>query len=164
MLLKVTHHCQTKQHCLIGFSRPFLLSFIICIVLFPLVFFKKLRNQARNQEFFRPGKFSWNQGTSINIHLQHEKKGPPGGNFPFFPLETLKNFILNEKFHLTDDHNQYISSANQDTFFQFSKKGLGRPPSPPPFPFQLRTCEILGMVINHRNWSFFQLPLSYLFF
>ena len=101
----------------IGFSRPFLLSFIICIVLFPLVFLKKLLNQTRNQEFFRPGKFSWNQGTSINIHLQHEKKGPPGGNFPFFPLETLKNFILNEKFHLTDDDNQYISSANQDTFF-----------------------------------------------
>ena len=131
MLLKVTHHCQTKQRCLIRFSRPFLLSFIIFIVLFPLVFLKKLRNQAHNQEFFRPGKFSWNQGTSINIHLQHEKKDPAGGNFPFFRLETLKNFILNEKFHLTDDHNQYISSANQDTFFQFSKKGLGRPPSPP---------------------------------
>ena len=37
-------------------------------------FFKILLNQARNQEFFRAGEFSWNYGTSINIHLQHEKE------------------------------------------------------------------------------------------
>ena len=30
--------------------------------------------QARNQEFFRAGEFSWNYGTLINIHLQHEKE------------------------------------------------------------------------------------------
>ena len=30
--------------------------------------------QACNQEFFRAGKFSWNYGTSINIHLQHGKE------------------------------------------------------------------------------------------
>ena len=30
--------------------------------------------QARNQEFFRAGEFSWNQGTFIKIHLQHKKE------------------------------------------------------------------------------------------
>ena len=34
------------------------------------------QQQARNQEPFRTGKFSWNQGTSINILLQHEKERP----------------------------------------------------------------------------------------
>ena len=32
--------------------------------------------QARNRESFRAGEFSWNLGTSINIHLQHEKERP----------------------------------------------------------------------------------------
>ena len=32
--------------------------------------------QVRNQEFFTTGKFFWNQGTSINIHLQHQKERP----------------------------------------------------------------------------------------
>ena len=35
-----------------------------------------LTQQARNQEFFRAGEFSSNKGTSINIHLQHEKERP----------------------------------------------------------------------------------------
>ena len=30
--------------------------------------------QVRNQEFFRAGEFSWNQGTLINIQLQHKKE------------------------------------------------------------------------------------------
>ena len=33
-----------------------------------------LHLQARNQERFRAGEFSWNKGTSINMHLQHEKE------------------------------------------------------------------------------------------
>ena len=32
--------------------------------------------QARNKEFCRAGEFSWNKGTLIGIHLQHEKKSP----------------------------------------------------------------------------------------
>ena len=38
--------------------------------------FYKLFLQTHNQEFFRAGQFSWNYGTLINIHLQHEKKRP----------------------------------------------------------------------------------------
>ena len=29
--------------------------------------------QTRNQEFFKAEEFSWNEGTTINIHLQHKK-------------------------------------------------------------------------------------------
>ena len=28
--------------------------------------------QARNQEIFRAGEFSWSKGTLINNHVQHE--------------------------------------------------------------------------------------------
>ena len=38
--------------------------------------------QARNQEFFLAGEFFWNYGTSVNFHLQHEKKGPAGKKSP----------------------------------------------------------------------------------
>ena len=40
--------------------------------------------QGRNQEFFRAGEFSWNLGTSINIHLQHDKERPRTEKFPGF--------------------------------------------------------------------------------
>ena len=62
--------------------------------------------QARNQEFFRAGEFSSNWGTLINIQLQHFDKhsptptnAPQGKNLRVFPLETLKNFVLNEKLY-----------------------------------------------------------------
>ena len=32
--------------------------------------------QAHNQDFFRAVEFFWNQGISINIHLQHKKEKP----------------------------------------------------------------------------------------
>ena len=41
--------------------------------------------QARNQEFFRAGEFSRNQGTSIKISsTTHERKAPQGKNMGFF--------------------------------------------------------------------------------
>ena len=42
--------------------------------------------EARNQEFFRAGEFSWNYGTLINIDLQHEKEK----KYPFFSWKLLK--------------------------------------------------------------------------
>ena len=50
--------------------------------------------QARNLEFFRAGKFSWNQGTSIDIHLQHE--APQGKHFLFFTWKVLKILFKRE--------------------------------------------------------------------
>ena len=55
--------------------------------------------QARNQEFFRAGKFSSNQVTLINIQLEHEKERPRRKKINEFPLETLKYFISNEKLY-----------------------------------------------------------------
>ena len=37
--------------------------------------------------------------TTINNHVQHEKKRACGENLRFFLLKTLKNCILNEKFN-----------------------------------------------------------------
>ena len=51
------------------------------------------------QDFFRAGEFFWNQGTSINNHLQHEKERTQGKISFFFLLETFKNCTLNDKFN-----------------------------------------------------------------
>ena len=57
-------------------------------------------NQLRNQDLFRAGEFSWNQGTLINNYVQHEKEIlPRREKSPISFLETLKNGILNEKFN-----------------------------------------------------------------
>ena len=96
--------------------------------------------QARNQEFFRAAEFSWNQGTSINIHLQHEKlKAPQGKNLQFFCLETLKNFILKGKVYPQGcDHNTAFFLQIRALFFNFRKRaGETSPPSP----LQLRACN-----------------------
>ena len=45
----------------------------------------------RNQEFFRERECSWNQGTSINIHLQHKKEKPRREKISvFFAWKLLK--------------------------------------------------------------------------
>ena len=87
--------------------------------------------QARNQEYFRAGEFSRNQGTSINISsTTHERKAPQGKNMGFFLLETLKTTIKMR--NLTQDgQNQGIFFQNQGSFFQFLKKDRGDLPSPP---------------------------------
>ena len=57
-------------------------------------------SQARNQEFFRAGEFSSNQGTLINIPpTTRERKVTKGKNLSVFHLKPLKNFTLNEKFY-----------------------------------------------------------------
>ena len=94
--------------------------------------------QARNQEFFKAGGFSRNQGMSINIlSTTHERKAQQGKNMGFFPLETLKTTFKIR--NLTQDgHNQGILLQNQDTFFQFLKKARG---DLPPSTLQLHACR-----------------------
>ena len=89
--------------------------------------------QARNQEFFRAGEFSRNQGTSINISsTTYEKKAPQGKNMFFFLLETLKTIFKMRNLTTQDGHNHGIFFQNYGTFFQFLKKGRGElPPFPP---------------------------------
>ena len=80
--------------------------------------------QARNQEFFRARELFWNQGVLVNIHLQHEKKGPAEKKYPFFCLETLKSLILNEKFYpqMTTVRAFFLYIR---AFFPISKKSRG---------------------------------------
>ena len=51
--------------------------------------------QVRNQQFFRAGEASWNEGTSINIYLQRTKDRPLG----LFSHRCSKNGISNETFN-----------------------------------------------------------------
>ena len=53
-----------------------------------------LEVQARNQDFFRAGEFSWNYDTLINIHLQQEKNKPRREKISnFFACKLLKILI-----------------------------------------------------------------------
>ena len=88
--------------------------------------------QARNQEIFRAGDFSWNQGTFIKIQLQHKKEKPRREKITdFFCLETLKNCILNEKFYpqMTTIRAFFPKLGH---FFPIFRKRQGRPPLPLP--------------------------------
>ena len=52
--------------------------------------------QARNQNFFRAGEVSWDEGTFINILLKTpEKKAPQGQIWEFFLLDTLQTTLEN---------------------------------------------------------------------
>ena len=62
--------------------------------------FLAVLSEARNQEFFRSGEFSWNQGTSTNNHLQNEKERSRRTKISsFFSWKLLKKFTINEKFN-----------------------------------------------------------------
>ena len=111
--------------------------------------------QARNQEFFRAREFSSNLGSSINIHLQHEKKRPRRKKSTVFsPRNSFKSEILP------------IDDWNQGTFFQFLKKGRGDlPPSllPPP-PSSYTPVLIDHISLSHcfyflRYWAIYVLKL-----
>ena len=80
VFLDVTHLVKSFISLVFTKNHLFLFAFIwdmalICILVF------NLESQVRNQGFFTAGEFSWNQGTSINIHLQHKKEKPH-----FFPI------------------------------------------------------------------------------
>ena len=81
-----------------------------------------IHQQARNLEFFRVGKFSWNWWTSINNHVQHEKERPRREKIQFFLLETLKNCISNEKFNPRINIIRAFFFQNEGFFLQLLKK------------------------------------------
>ena len=87
--------------------------------------------QTRNKEFSGQGSIAWNQGTSINNHLQHEKKMPLREKSPFFPLETLKNCSLNKKFYsqMTTIRAFFLKIG---TLFSNFRKRAGETSLPPP--------------------------------
>ena len=71
-----------------------------------------MQHQARNQEFFRAGEFSRNQGTSINISsTTDERKAPQEKNMGFFLPEILKT-TFKMKNLTQDEYNQGIYSQN----------------------------------------------------
>ena len=103
---------------------------------------KCIYTQGRNQEFFRAGEFSRNQGRSINISsTTHERKAPQGKNMAFFLVKTLKTTFKMR--NLTQDgHNQGIFfSKIRALFSNIWKRAREASPCPP-----LVTCLIhLGL-------------------
>ena len=59
--------------------------------------FDNNQDELHNRNFFRAGDFSWNYGTWINSHLQHEKEGPLAQNSHIFFQETLNWKASSEK-------------------------------------------------------------------
>ena len=95
--------------------------------------YETVRRQGRNQEFFRAGEFSWNQGTLINISfITHERKAPQGKIWGFFLPETHKTTFFKWNIKTQDDHNQGIFSKVRTLFSNFWKRAEEiLPPSPP---------------------------------
>ena len=98
-------------------------------------------------------------GQGVFLQLDHfhkhspttrERKAPLGKNLWFFRLETLTNFVLNEKFCQQMTIIRAFFTPNQGNFFQYLKKGRGELP-PPHSPFQLR-ASIPQVEVLTRCW------------
>ena len=113
--------------------------------------------QARNQDFFRVREFSWNQGTSINIHLQHQKEKSRRIKISrFFALETLKNFILNDKCYLKMTTIRSFFLQIRALFSNF-QKGQGRPlPSPLQLSAWFTVPPTVKLCFNEIKLKFFE--------
>ena len=135
------------------FSRSLSKEFLIKSITRSLIIFKKLRKMTNDffnhyifiymrdsrrvtRNVIRAGKFSRNQGTSINMSSRtHERKAGQGKNTGIFLLETLKTTFKMR--NLTrDGHSLGIFFAKIEALFSIFEKGQGRPP--PRSPFQLR--------------------------
>ena len=93
-------------------------------------FMRYPKEQACNHKFFRVGKVSLNQSTSVNILSKSQKKGATGKSFQVFSPRYSQNWNLNGKFNLRIQTRSGPFFQNQDTFLIF-KKGQGRcPPLP----------------------------------
>ena len=102
--------------------------------------------QARNQEFFRAGEFSRNQGTSIKISsTTHERKAPQGKNMGFL-LETLETTFKMR--NLTQD------GHNQGTFFPFLKKSRGDLPPSPALVARLQVLKMSSRHVFKTSWRY----------
>ena len=95
-----------------------------------------LLDQVRNQEFFRAGEFSRNQGTLINIHkLQQRKKCPAGKKISvFFAWKLLKT----EFYPQMTTIRAFPPKKIRALFSNFQKRARE---TAPPSPLQLRACR-----------------------
>ena len=99
------------------------------------------RGAQTGAQFFRAEDISWNQRTSINIHLQRKTERLRGEkSLVFSPGSSYKLYFKWEKLPI-DDHNQ--------AFLQFLKNDLGDLPlHPQPSSYALRS---FGMVLRSRT-------------
>ena len=144
--------------------------------------FQKIQNVC-NQEFFRAWESSWNQGTSIKIHLQHKKEKPRREKISgFFAWKLLK--IAFEMNTLSiDDHNQSIFFHKLWHFFPIFEKGQRRPPLLPPSSYapnvltmgqltgyflltlkSIITCPFLALLLQHLSSSYQNTAANYFHF
>ena len=107
--------------------------------------------QARNQESFRAGEFSRNQGTSINISsTTHERKAPQGKNMGFFLLETLKTTFKMRNL-IQYGHNQSIFCPKLGHFFSKFWERAGE--TTPPTPSRAWPCKSYHQVSINFFWN-----------
>ena len=113
--------------------------------------------QARNQEFFRAGEFSSNQGTLINIHLQHEKERSCREKIY---LKTLKNFTLNEKFYpqMTTIKTFFLEFR---VLFSSFRKSAGESSSSPPLPTSSYAPGQWKQFFHLLFWRSLPFPLNF---
>ena len=115
-------------------SQRTLLNFYWVSILF-YILITNISWQARNQEFFRAGEVSWNEGTSINVSCEaHKRKALQRKIFVFFLQDALKiTFQLRILTHGYTQTGQIFPKsghffAKSGLFFSIFKKRLGRPP------------------------------------
>ena len=98
--------------------------------------------QASNQEFFRAGEFSWNQDTSINIHLQHKKEKPRREKISGFFAWKLLEIAFQLKALPLGDHNQGISFHKLGHFSPIFERPPPRLPPLVTYLHQMRVATI----------------------
>ena len=93
--------------------------------------------------------------------IARERKTPQAKNLRVFCLETLKSFILNDKFYLKMTTVRAFFPPNQSTFFHCSKKGRGD--TPPRVTRLVFNFSYSDMVLSSLRTSqpFFSIVLSY---
>ena len=80
--------------------------------------------------------------------IARERKAPQGKNLQVFCLETLKNFILNNKFYLKMTTVRAFFLQFRALFSNFQKRAGG---TSPPSPFQLRACVGIFASMQAKN-------------
>ena len=106
-----------------------------------------LTSLTANQQLFRAGNISWNQGTSVNNHLHQEKERSRRAKSLFFLLETLKNFTVNEKFNRQMTPIRVYFPKIRALFSNFRKR-QGRPH---PFPSPLLVTRLFEIRQVNQN-------------
>ena len=110
--------------------------------------------QTRNQEFLKAREVSWNQGTSINNHLQHEKERSQRQKSPLFLLQTFKNCTLNDTFNPQMTAIRAFFPKIRTIFSSLQKRELETSPTPPQVTRLAKPYNVVWTAVEHQRKSF----------